>query len=142
MEFDIPPGAVPEGRELDLGVWPCYSGPFLFPDGYELSSPIFLVSPMFEFSREIALTLWHFSNLETVEDSERMVFLSAHSAPNTQWAGKEPAYQFRVLDKGVFEPRRDYGQISLTRFCYVGVGRKHKKHSSPSDSPLKPRGEI
>ena len=142
--FDIPPGAVPEGRELDLSVWPCFDGPFLLPDGYELASPVFLISPSFKFSPEITLTLWHFSNLETVEDSERMVFLSAPSTPHTAQAGKKPAYQFRVLGKGVFEPRQDYGRISLTHFCYVGAGRKRKKHSSPSDSPLskKPRGEI
>ena len=144
VEFNIPPGAVPEGRELDLSVWPCFDGPFLLPDGYELASPVFLISPSFKFSREITLTLWHFSNLETVEDSERMVFLSAPSAPNTKWAGKKTAYQFRVLGNGVFEPRQDYGQISLTHFCSVGVGRKHKKQSSPSDSPVskKPKGEI
>ena len=73
-----------------------------------------------------------------------MVFLSAPSAPNTKWAGKKTAYQFRVLGNGVFEPRQDYGQISLTHFCSVGVGRKHKKQSSPSDSPVskKPKGEI
>ncbi|CAI8003623.1 hypothetical protein GBAR_LOCUS3697 [Geodia barretti] len=143
VEFDIPPGAVPEGRELDLSVWPCYNGPFRLQDGYELASPVFLISPSFKFSREITLTLWHFSNLETVEDSERMVFLSAPSTPNTKRAGKKPAYQFRVLGKGVFEPRQDYGRISLTHFCYVGAGRKRKKHSSPSDSPLskKPRDE-
>ena len=145
MEFNIPPGAVPEGRELDLSVWPCFDGPFLLPDGYELASPVFLISPTFEFSQEITLTLWHFSNLETVEDSERMVFLSAPSTPHTKRAGKKPAYEFRVLGNGVFEPRRNYGQISLTHFCFGGIGRsKHKKHSSPSDSPLskKPRGEI
>ncbi|CAI8041713.1 hypothetical protein GBAR_LOCUS23152, partial [Geodia barretti] len=143
VEFDIPPGAVPEGRELDLSVWPCFNGPFLLPDGYELASPVFLIPPTFEFSREITVTLWHFSNLETVEDSERMVFLSAPSTPHTKQAGKKPVYQFRVLGKGVFEPRRNYGQISLTHFCFGGIGRKHKKHSSPSDSPVskKPRAD-
>ena len=78
MEFEIPPGAVPEGRQLDLTVWPCSSGPFHPPDGYELASPVFLISPSFDFSREITR---HFLKLESEEDSERMVFLSAHPSP-------------------------------------------------------------
>ena len=47
VKFDIPPGAVPEGKELDLSVWPCVKGPFQLPIGYELASPIFLISPSF-----------------------------------------------------------------------------------------------
>ena len=59
VEFDIPPGAVPEGKELELTVWPCSDGPFQLPKDYELASPVFLVSPSFEFSCEIRLTMYH-----------------------------------------------------------------------------------
>ena len=136
MEFDIPPCAVPEGKELELTVWPCHDGPFHLPEDYELASPVFLVSPSFEFSCEINLTMYHFSNLETEEDCERMVFLSSPTAPNMKLAGEKPAYQFRVLGRGVFKPHRNYGQISLTHFCNVGAGRrKRKKQSSTPNSP-------
>ena len=136
MEFDIPPGAVPEGKELELTVWPCSDGPFHLPEDYELASPVFLVSPSFEFSCEINLTMYHFSNLENEEDCERMVFLSSPTTPNMKLAGEKPAYQFRVLGKGVFKPHRKYGQISLTHFCKFGAGRrKRKKQPSYQDNP-------
>ena len=136
VEFDIPPGAVPEGKELELTVWPCSDGPFHLPEDYELASPVLLVSPSFEFSREINLTMCHFSNLEMEEDCERMVFLSSPTTPNMKLARGKPAYQFRVLGKGVFKPHRNYGQISLTHFCNVGAGRrKRKKQSSTPNSP-------
>ena len=145
MEFDIPPGAIPESKELELTVWPCSDGQFQLPEDYELASPVFLVSPSFEFSHEINLTMYHFSNLEMEEDCERMVFLSSPTAPNMKMAGEKPAYQFRVLGKGVFKPHRNYGQISLTHFCIIGAGRrKRKKQSSnPNSPPCKQlRGKI
>ena len=83
VEFEIPPGAVPEGRQLDLTVGPCSSGPFQPPDDYELASPLFLISPSFDFCREITLRMGHFSKLETEEDRERMAFLSAHPSPHS-----------------------------------------------------------
>ena len=145
MEFDIPPGAVPEGKKLELTVWPCSDGPFHLPEDYELASPVFLVSPSFEFSREINLTMYHFSNLEMEEDCERMVFLSSPTTPNMKLAGEKPAYQFRVLGKGVFKPHRNYGQISLTHFCNVGAGRHKRKNqsSNPNSPPSKQlKGKI
>jgi ankyrin repeat protein len=129
VEFDIPPGAVPADRELELSVWPCCDGPFSLPDDYELASPVFLVSPSFEFSRDISLTMSHFSNLETGEDCEEMVFLSA---PATSHMRERPVYRFRVLGEGDFKPHQNDGRILLTHFCTITTGRKRKK---PSENP-------
>ena len=42
-------------------------GPFQLPNDYELASPVFLVSPSFQFTRDITShCIYHFSNLETV----------------------------------------------------------------------------
>ena len=107
VEFDIPPGAVPEGKELDLSVRPCIKSPFQLPIGYELASPAFLMSPSFQFSSSITLTMGYFSNLETEEDCQ-----SSHNSicQNSRF------YQFRFSRKGVFSPRHEYGQVSLTHF--------------------------
>ena len=141
VEFDIPPGAVPEGKELELTVWPCSDGPFQLPDDYELASPVFLISPTFEFFHEINLTMYHFSNLEMEEDCDRMVFLSSPTTPNMKLASNKLAYQFRLLGKGVFKPHKNYGQFSLTHFCIIGAGRrKRKKQSSTPNSP--PRKQL
>ena len=132
MKFDIPPGAVPEGKELELSVWPCIKGPFQLPIGYELASPVFLISPSFQFSSSITLTMGHFSNLTTEEDCQRMVFLSAPTTPFVRETDNSRLYRFRIFRKGVFSPRHEYGQVSLTHFCLLASGRKRK--SSYSDS--------
>lgn len=130
VEFDIPTGAVLEGNKLELNVWPCHNGPFQLPEHYELASPVFLISPSFQFSSKISLKMCHFSNLETVEDCETMTFLSAPATPHASEAQKEPEYLFKELKEGVFEPDQDYGQILLKHFCLTGVGRKRKQSSS------------
>ncbi|CAI8035378.1 hypothetical protein GBAR_LOCUS19862, partial [Geodia barretti] len=133
VEFVIPPGAVPADRELELSVWPCCDGPFSLPDDCELASPVFLVSPSFEFSRDISLTMSHFSNLETGDDCEEMFFLSA---PATSHTRERPVYRFRVLGEGDFKPHQNDGRILLTHFCTITTGRKRKK---PSENPSSKR---
>ena len=144
VKFDIPPGAVPEGKELDLSVWPCVKGPFQLPIGYELASPVFLISPSFQFSSSITLTMGHFSNLTTEEDCQRMVFLSAPTNPYVRETDNSHWYQFRIFRKGVFSPHHEYGQVSLTHFCYATIGCKRKEPSPDSESPLRkqPKSQI
>ena len=145
LQFDIPPGAVPENKELDLSVWPCIKGPFQLPIGYELASPVFLISPSFQFSSSITLTMGHFSNLATEEDSQRMVFMSAPTTPFVRKTDNSRWYQFGVFRKGVFSPHHEYSQVSLTHFCFASIGRKIERlfHYSSEDLPNDPqRGET
>ena len=149
IEFTIPPGAVPQGKELDLSVWPCTAGPFQLPEGYELASPVYLISPSFEFSCPITVTMYHYCVVETEEDSESMAFLSSHTTPHrgeghTPHRGEDhtPHYQFRVLGKGSFKPSETYGCISLKHICNAAIGmrRKRKAHSIKHPPGKKAKG--
>ena len=134
VEFRIPPGAVPEGESLDLSVWPCCSGPFQLPDGYELASPMFLISPSFKFADEITIKMEHFVRLEDEECCDEMVFLSAPTTPqSTSDSDKEPNYPCRVLGKGIFVPGWKWGKIALTHFCFSGIGRRKRRKGSSTD---------
>jgi hypothetical protein len=124
IEFEIPPGAVPEGKGLNLSVWPCSAGPFQLPEGYDFASPVFLISPSFEFSCEITLKLYHFSSVLSAEDCKKMVFLSSPATHAlTREETQKPVYQFRRLGKGVFEPLQEFGEVALSHFCFTAVGR-------------------
>ena len=141
IEFDIPPGAVPQGKNLDLSVWPCSTGPFQLPEGYELASPVFLISPSFQFSREVTLKMNHFCALETKEDCEDMAFLSSPASPSVG-RDKKPVYKFRVLSKAIFEPFKKCGTMALKHFCASGVGRKRKASGSNVPSARRQKGII
>ena len=119
--FDIPPGAVPTGKQLDLSVWPCANGPFQLPEGYGMASPVFLVSPSFEFSCNINMTMHHFCTVETESNCDSMAFLSSPTIPS-KGDGRELGYRFKVLHKGMFHPSEDYGRVSLKHFCFSMIG--------------------
>ena len=46
IEINIPAGAVSEEMTLELRVHQCLSGPFVLPAGYQLASPVYLISPV------------------------------------------------------------------------------------------------
>ena len=143
VEFDIPRGAVPEGKSLELSVWPSIAGPFALPDGYDLASPVYLISPTFNFTCNITLRMYHYCSLETEQQCDNMVFISSPTTPNVEQP--HPQYKFRVLSKGSFLPSEPYGCVSLKHFCNLAVGVKRKRSSSepPEDSAIpikKPKG--
>ena len=143
IEFTIPPGAVPQGKQLDLSVWPCTAGPFRLPEGYELASPVYLISPSFEFSCPITVTMYHYCAVETEEDSESMAFLSSPTTPH-MGDGHTPHYKFRVLGKGTFKPSEVYGCILLKHFCNLvsGTKRKNVSDSSEGSSGKRQKGNV
>ena len=141
VEFDIPRGAVPKGKSLELSVWPSIAGPFVLPDGYNLASPVYLISPAFNFTCDITLRMYHYCSLETEQQCDNMVFISSPATPNIE--RPHPQYKFRVLSKGSFLSSEPYGCVSLKHFCNSAVGVKHKLSSSEdSANPAKKRKGI
>ena len=132
ISFEIPEGAVPPEKQLNLTVWPCIKGPFILPPGYKLASPAFIIGPEFKFLKEIQLQMAHFVQLETPEDCQRMVFLSAPTTPcyNDK---QQPEYHFRVSKKrGIFPLRQCVTTVTLDHFCVVAIGQKRKHDSGIS----------
>ena len=122
--FDIPAGAIPEERVVHLNVSPCLSGRFILPDDYNQASPVFMISPEFEFQEDVMMSMVHFMDLQSEDERERMVFISAPSAPIDQ-DGK-PVYHFKVFKKGAFHIGQRYGSISLNHFCALAIGMQDK----------------
>ena len=143
IEFVIPPEAVPKGKQLELSVWPCVTTPFQFPEGYDAASPVYLITPSFEFSCNVTLKMYHFCATDTAEDCKSMTFLTSPATLHSREKKQQPQYQFKVLDKGVFNPGEEYGSVSLKHFCLSAVGVKRKKSShSRAPSTKRQRGII
>ncbi len=119
----IPRNAVPHDHTVIIKVWPCLRGPFVPPEGYEFTSPVYLISPQFNFEKEVLLRLHHFAALST--DCSRMVFVSAPSSPT--FSGSNPQYLFRVFKKGQFESDSSIGSVSLMHFCFLATSRKRQR---------------
>ena len=123
----------PLDEELDLSIrpclnGPCWTGPFMLPGGYELTSPVYIIesSKKGEIQNPCTLRIYHYANLLTEADCEKMVFLSS---PNDAQA--PPTYIFKEIQggKGVFTPSHQFGEISLKHFCCLTTARKGKMKS-------------
>ena len=138
ISLSIPEDALPStDPPLDMQVQPCFSGPFEVPQDLELVSPVYIVKPSREvkFRKAVLVKIWHYANLETEEDCEDMVFLSASTTP--EYRGTRPVYVFREIRgvKGLFRPGEEQpvGEIALKHFCGLAVGRRKRQHEDDSE---------
>ena len=113
---------------LEMQIQPCFNG---VPENLELVSPAYIVKPSRKvvFRKEVMVQIWHHANLETEEDCEDMVFLSASTTP--QYRDGSPIYMFQEITaaKGSFRPREDQptGKIALKHFCILSIGKRKWK---------------
>ena len=121
IEIDIPPGAVPKGKNLHLQVRPCLSGPFVLPKGYQLASPVYLIAPAFEFLQKVKLSIAHFVGLESSSDCDCMTIISSSSSPMST---PKPRYTFKVMNGGIFKKKHNCGFIYLKHFCLTGAAKQ------------------
>ena len=138
ISLSIPKDALPStDPPLDIQIQPCFSGSFKMPDKIQQVSPAYIVSSSRKvaFQKEVLVKIWHHANLETEEDCEDMVFLSASTSP--QYRGDTPVYTFREIRgaKGSFRPGEEQpeGHIALKHFCILSLGKR--THAESDGSP-------
>ena len=145
ISVSIPQDSLTSAEEsLALQIYPCFSGPFELPEECESASPAYLIkhSRRVEFQIDVIVKIHHYACLETEEDCDDMVFLSASATPELRETG--PVYVFKEIKeaKGVFKPEYQIGEIALRHFCLlkVGIKRKRTSRSPESSETKKPKG--
>lgn len=125
ITVNVPRGAVPKEKLLDLTMHPCLSGPFQMPEGYKPASPVYLITTTLEFSREVKIAIDHFARLQSQDDCDGMAILSASCTPDYSSSGR-PLYTFTEIKgvKGTFKLGEQVGVVTLQHFCGLTVGRK------------------
>ena len=121
VEIEIPPGAVPKGKSLELRVRPCLSGPYSLPQGYQLASPVYLITPAFEFVKEVRLSVTHFAHLDDENDCNRMTFISSSSSPVLT---PQLHYNFKLMKGGIFKEEENNGVLYLKHFCQAAIAQQ------------------
>ena len=111
---------------LEISIQSCFSISFEMPDGIESVSPAYIIkcNRKATFLKDVILKIRHYANLQTEEDCEKMVFLSARCTP--EYRGSRPVYMFKEMTgtKGLFRPRQEkpLGEIQLKHFSIVRIG--------------------
>ena len=112
-------------EEVSVLIHPYFSGNFKLPDGYELASPVYCIQTNedVKFLKDLSLKIHHYADLQTKEDCEDMIFVSASLTPEIGSSG--PEYVFRKADvtKSLFEPGSSTGSINLNHFSLKAIGR-------------------
>ena len=110
-----------------LEVQPCFSGPFVVPEDVELVSPAYIVKPSRKvvFEKDVLVKIWHHANLETEEDCEDMVFLSASTSPHVQ--GRQSGLCLQEdQDKGLIQTRKRASSRANFIEAHLHIGRGQK----------------
>jgi hypothetical protein len=89
---------------------------------------------MTHFQEGITLRMHHHANLQSEEDCEDMVFLSASSTP--EYRDFHPVYTFKDIrqSKGIFKPGDQVGEIALRHFCLIKLAKRKRGESSETTS--------
>ena len=144
----FPENSLPSNEPpVEVAIQPCFSGSFIMPDGIESMSPAYVIKPnrKVTFQKDVVLKIQHYANLQTEEDCEDMVFLSANSTP--EYRGSNPVYVFKEIKKAriLFRPgqQQPVGEILLKHFCVTKIGNKRKrKNSSNKEGIKRPKGIL
>ena len=124
FSLEIPEGAIPEGRRLNIDVGVSLFGPFQFPESLRPVSPIFWVcvedQRNFQFSNPITVTIPHFVDLKNDVDIESLglTFLKADHNKNS-----EGQYEFKALG-GEMDFKSECGVLRTTHFCSLCIAAK------------------
>ena len=127
---------------VKLHIQPCFNGPFELPSEYDSASPTFLIHPSrsVDFKKDITVKIHHHVSLQSEEDCEDMVFLSASSTP--EYRESHPVYTFKKISgvKTVFRPGDQVGEIALKHFCLIRNGKRKRKVKNSDTTSKKHQG--
>lgn len=128
ISFTIPEGAVPMGKDAKIR-GQCCVGPFMVPEGYQIASPVYLMSTTCKFQKEVKATVSHFVCLQSEEDCSCMTFATAPSTPSySEYGPRNPNYIFKPIGNGEDEPdpckfqhHQQEATVVLKHFCFVCI---------------------
>ena len=121
LSIYIPPQSLADEKAAHLLIQPCFNGPFELPAGCMSASPAYLIQPSrkIKLKKDVILRMHHYVHLETEEDCQEMMFVSASLIP------QGGVYKFKEIvgAKSMFWPNNPVGKIVLRHFCLLKIVR-------------------
>ena len=115
LRISVPQETLSVKETCVISVRSLVGGQFTFPKGTQLVSIIYTVSIAKPLLKPVKLEIQHCAHLVTEDHTSYLSFVIASS--------KQPVlpYQFQILKGGQFYPGNQYGSISLSHFCLLGI---------------------
>ena len=125
IELQIPGHAIKQGESVEFTIQGCIDGPFELPEDVSLASPVFVITPHYQFEKEVTLSEDTFIHLQSYEDWNKIVFMTSPSKPTMDDDG--PHWNFQISDSKPqyqFTTRRVWMQVKqFCLFCF-GIRRR------------------
>ena len=125
IELQIPGHAIKREDSVEFTIQGCIDGPFELPEDISFASPVFVITPHYQFEREV--TLWEdiYVHLQSYEDYKEVVFLTSPSKPELDDDG--PHWNFQISQSKPqcnAQSRRVWMQVK--QFCLFCFGIKRR----------------
>lgn len=123
FRLHLPENALPpEVNECQVHVKASLSGQFQVPENMELISGIYWIATSHNFTKPVTVEIQHC--LSGANHSSSLTYITANCAQ------EDLPYKFSALIGGEFAPSSQYGSISLTHFCGVGIAYRAPQYPS------------
>ena len=117
FELHFPANTCLPGEECDILVCAVVGGDFVFPEGVEPVSAIYIISITSKLNMPSLLKIQHCVALDKASKHSRLSFYRALlKEPN-------PPYHFEVLEGGKFDTSDQFGELELPMFCAMVIGK-------------------
>ena len=113
--LSAPADILPSSETCKVAITALAGGDFEFPKGSELVSAVYAIFISKTLLKPLTVNIQHCVALETPEQCKSLQFVKA------TLNNRGLPYQFKVLEGGCFTPENQYGSISCTHFCLIGV---------------------
>ena len=125
----IPENAIKPSDTVNISIQACMGGQFVLPDDLVFESPVFLISPAYQFQREVTLVIEHFACIERLSDSTDMVFVSSPTKPKVMVQSETGSafWEFCPHGKLCFSVDYSQGRVQLKHFCFGALAKKKNK---------------
>ena len=121
ISFSAPEGILPLSETCEVAVTALAGGEFEFPKDNELVSAVYAVSISKPLLKPLTVSIQHCVLLETPEQCNSLQFVR----PLIDDAILP--YRFAIIPGGHFTPGNQYGSISLSHFCLIGISMRESE---------------
>ena len=126
IELQIPGHAIDRDDSVVFTVQGCIDGPFELPDDVSFASPVFVVTPHYEFQKEVTIGIDTFVDLQSYQDWKDMIFLTSPAKPKVDGESR-PYWEFKVNDERPQCVRKSsFVRVQVKHLCLLCFGIRRR----------------
>ena len=121
IEIQIPGRAIKREDSVEFTIQACIDGPFDFPEDVNLITPVYVISPHYEFQREVTVFVDSFSRLQSTKG---LVPLTSPTKREEDEHGSH--WKFTISEREPSRISANRIRIDVPHFCLLCFGLKGK----------------